>query len=55
MMTRQAEFMPSGTAGASEAEHAQPFVDFNRVWLAYNDDLARKGEFAVEDISLQVA
>jgi ABC-type nitrate/sulfonate/bicarbonate transport system ATPase subunit len=31
----------------------RPFVDFNRVWLAYDDDLARRGEFAVEDISLQ--
>ncbi|WP_454720011.1 MULTISPECIES: ABC transporter ATP-binding protein [Cupriavidus] len=33
---------------------AKPFVEFNRVWLAYNDELASKGEFAVEDISLQV-
>lgn len=33
---------------------AQPFVEFNRVWLAYNDELARQGEFAIEDISLQV-
>ena len=31
-----------------------PFVDFNRVWLAYNDELLAKNQFAVEDISLQV-
>jgi len=30
------------------------FVDFNKVWLAYNDELLAKGQFAVEDISLQV-
>ena len=31
-----------------------PFVDFKQVWLAYNDELLAKGQFAVEDISLQV-
>ena len=31
-----------------------PFVDFDHVWLAYNDELQAKGQFAVEDISLQV-
>ena len=31
-----------------------PFVDFQRVWLAYNDELFAQGQFAVEDISLQV-
>ncbi len=31
-----------------------PFVDFNHVWLAYNDELLAKGQFAVEDISLQM-
>ena len=31
-----------------------PFVDFNHVWLAYNEELLAKGQFAVEDISLQV-
>jgi NitT/TauT family transport system ATP-binding protein len=30
------------------------FVDFNHVWLAYNDELASQGQFAVEDISLSV-
>ena len=30
------------------------FVDFQGVWLAYNDDLLAQGQFAVEDISLQV-
>ncbi|HSW06890.1 ABC transporter ATP-binding protein [Aquabacterium sp.] len=30
------------------------FVDFNGVWLAYNDELAAAGHYAVEDISLQV-
>ena len=29
------------------------FVDFDQVWLAYNDELLPKGQFAVEDISLQ--
>jgi NitT/TauT family transport system ATP-binding protein len=33
---------------------AQPFVDFRNVWLAYNDELLSKQQFAVEDISLQV-
>ncbi|MCV0437273.1 MAG: ABC transporter ATP-binding protein [Hydrogenophaga sp.] len=32
----------------------QPFVDFDQVWLAYNDDLLAKNVFAVEDINLQV-
>ena len=30
------------------------FVDFQNVWLAYNDELQAQGQFAVEDISLQV-
>ncbi len=30
------------------------FVDFDKVWLAYNDELLRQGQFAVEDISLKV-
>ncbi len=30
------------------------FVDFRNVWLAYNDALLAQGQFAVEDISLQV-
>ena len=31
-----------------------PFVDFQNVWLAYNDELLANNQFAVEDISLQV-
>ena len=30
------------------------FVDFQNVWLAYNDELLAQNHFAVEDISLQV-
>ena len=30
------------------------FVDFQGVWLAYNEDLLAQGHYAVEDISLQV-
>ena len=30
------------------------FVDFEHVWLAYNDDLLAKNAFAVEDINLKV-
>ncbi len=30
------------------------FVDFNQVWLAYNDELLTQAQFAVEDISLRV-
>ena len=30
------------------------FVDFQNVWLAYNKELLAKGQFAVEDISLQM-
>ena len=32
----------------------RPFVDFQNVWLAYNDELLAQGNFAVEDISLQM-
>ena len=32
-----------------------PFVDFDQVWLAYNDDLLAKNIFAVEDINLQAS
>lgn len=39
----------------SEPRHSEaPFVDFQNVWLAYNDDLLAQGHFAVEDISLRV-
>jgi NitT/TauT family transport system ATP-binding protein len=30
------------------------FVDFQNVWLAYNDELLANGQFAVEDLSLQM-
>ncbi len=30
------------------------FVDFRNVWLAYNAELLAKGQFAVEDISMQI-
>ena len=30
------------------------FVDFQDVWLAYNDELLAKEQFAVENINLQV-
>ena len=30
------------------------FVEFDKVWLAYNDELLAQGHFAVEDISLSV-
>ncbi len=32
----------------------QNFVEFEKVWLAYNDALLAQRQFAVEDISLQV-
>ena len=33
---------------------ADPFVEFSKVWLAYNDELLAKGQFAVEAIDLSV-
>ena len=33
---------------------ADHFVDFQNVWLAYNDELLSQNHFAVEDINLQV-
>jgi NitT/TauT family transport system ATP-binding protein len=30
------------------------FVDFDNVWLAYNDELLAQGHYAVEDINLKV-
>ncbi len=38
----------------SPVASSAPFVDFQSVWLAYNDELLAQGNFAVEDISLQV-
>jgi NitT/TauT family transport system ATP-binding protein len=40
--------MPNSTPSESA------FVDFDQVWLAYNDDLLAKNIFAVEDINLKV-
>lgn len=40
---------PTPPAGSDEA-----FVDFEQVWLAYNDELLAKNIFAVEDINLKV-
>ena len=39
--------------GAATHERA-PFVDFQDVWLAYNDELLRANHFAVEAIDLKV-
>jgi len=32
----------------------KPFVDFDQVWLAYNEELRAQNTFAVEDINLKV-
>jgi NitT/TauT family transport system ATP-binding protein len=44
------DFMTTATARPTET---RPFVDFNGVWLAYNDALLAENHFAVEDIHLQ--
>ena len=45
----------SGSAMASAVPAAEAaFVDFQNVWLAYNEELLAQGNFAVEDIKLQV-
>ena len=41
-------------AASQPSDASRPFVDFQNVWLAYNDELLAQGNFAVEDISLQV-
>jgi NitT/TauT family transport system ATP-binding protein len=33
---------------------SSPFVEFDDVWLAYNDELLAKNQFAVEAINLKV-
>jgi NitT/TauT family transport system ATP-binding protein len=38
----------------SQANSSSAFVDFQNVWLAYNDELLGQGNFAVEDITLKV-
>ncbi|HET6787892.1 MAG TPA: ATP-binding cassette domain-containing protein, partial [Aquabacterium sp.] len=30
------------------------FVEFHQVWLAYNDELWAQGQFAVEDLNLEI-
>ena len=32
----------------------ESFVDFQNVWLAYNEELLAQNHFAVEEINLQV-
>jgi NitT/TauT family transport system ATP-binding protein len=44
----------SAGGDAPRAAEPAPFVDFRHVWLAYNAELERAGQYAVEDISLQV-
>jgi len=39
---------------ADAANEAAPFVDFQDVWLAYNEELLRANHFAVEAIDLKV-
>src|SRR6187551_523154 len=34
---------------------SRPFVDFRKVWLAYNEEALAQGQFAVEAIDLQVS
>ncbi len=41
--------MPTETSPSDK-----PFVDFSDVWLAYNDELLAKSQFAVEAINLKV-
>jgi NitT/TauT family transport system ATP-binding protein len=41
---------PGGSAPSDEA----PFIDFDQVWLAYNDELLARQQFAVEHIDLKV-
>jgi NitT/TauT family transport system ATP-binding protein len=36
------------------APSTEPFVEFNDVWLAYNDELLAQNQFAVEAINLKV-
>ncbi len=44
--------MPVASAHAAASDDA--FVDFEHVWLAYNDELLAKNTFAVEDINLKI-
>ena len=42
----------TGMSAAVSSYAGDPFVNFRDVWLAYSSELADRGEFAVEDISL---
>ena len=44
--------MPEATPTPAVSD--KPFVEFDQVWLAYNDELLAQNVFAVEDINLQV-
>ena len=44
--------MPVASPHAAASDDA--FVDFENVWLAYNDELLAKNTFAVEDINLKI-
>jgi len=44
--------MPVASAPAAASDDA--FVDFENVWLAYNDELLASNTFAVEDINLKI-
>ena len=46
--------MTPSAAAPAVPPSPRPFVDFRKVWLAYNDELLARRQFAVEDISLQV-
>ncbi|WP_051378991.1 ABC transporter ATP-binding protein [Derxia gummosa] len=39
---------------APVAAAGRPFVEFDHVWLAYNDELLAQNQFAVEDIDLKI-
>jgi NitT/TauT family transport system ATP-binding protein len=45
---------PSVKPGVDAGAASGHFVDFKNVWLAYNEELAAKGTFAVEDINLSM-
>ena len=46
---------PASPASLAKATDAPPFVAFENVWLAYNETLLAQQQFAVEDISLELA
>jgi NitT/TauT family transport system ATP-binding protein len=45
---------PRGGASALGRPGGGPFVEFDRVWLAYNEERLASNQYAVEDISLAV-